>query len=126
MPRMSQAQLKAWTADRFILRHFLRSGAGFVFSSENGRQGPQILVSDDFSEMLLGQKPSRGGPSFHRSTMSASRQRVTLPVRFCTPLCGLSMTLVVPRHLYSDGGSFSLWIVNISSRPSRRLRAADS
>jgi len=27
---------------------------------------------------------------------------------FCTPLCGLSMTLVVPRHLYSEGGSFSL------------------
>jgi hypothetical protein len=39
-----------------------------------------------------------------RSTIAESRQRVTLCVRRRTPLWGLSMRLVVARHLWSDGG----------------------
>jgi hypothetical protein len=39
-----------------------------------------------------------------RSTMAESRQRLTLWVRRRTPLWGLSMRLVVARHLWSDAG----------------------
>ena len=51
-----------------------------------------------------------------RSTISRSRHRVTFAVRRATPLCGLSITLVVARHLYGEGGSFSRCKVNISPR----------
>jgi hypothetical protein len=40
-----------------------------------------------------------------RSTISRSRHRVTFAVRRATPLCGLSITLVVARHLYGEGGA---------------------
>jgi hypothetical protein len=56
--------------------------------------------------------------------MSASRQRVTLWVRRLTPLCELSMMLVVARHFGSDGRICSRCRVNISFSPSRRLGAA--
>ena len=42
-----------------------------------------------------------------RSTISRSRHRVMFAVRLPTPLCGLSITLVVARHLYGEGGSLS-------------------
>ena len=51
-----------------------------------------------------------------RSTISRSRHRMTFAVRRATPLCGLSITLVVARHLYGEGGSFSRCKVNISPR----------
>ena len=51
-----------------------------------------------------------------RSTISRSRQRVTFAARRAKPLCGLSITLVVARHLYGEGGSFSRSKVNISPR----------
>jgi hypothetical protein len=41
---------------------------------------------------------------------------VTFVVRRATPLCGLSITLVVARHLYGEGGSFSRCKVSISPR----------
>ena len=53
-------------------------------------------------------------------------QRVTFCVRRWTPPCGLSMMLVVARHLCSEGGTSKRCKVNISGNPSRKLRAADS
>ena len=41
---------------------------------------------------------------------------MTFAVRRATPLCGLLITLVVARHLYSEGGNFSHCKVNISPR----------
>src|ERR1700686_3630406 len=49
-----------------------------------------------------------------RSTMEESRQRLTLWVRRRTPLWGLSMRLVVARHLWSDAGICSRCKVNMS------------
>lgn len=43
-----------------------------------------------------------------RSAISASRQRQTLSVLFRVPLCGLSIKLVVARHLY--------WLAEILGR----------
>src|ERR1700733_2086770 len=80
-------------------------------------------MADDLAEVLLCHSQAE---ATQRSTISPVRQRVTLCVLFCTPLCGLSITLVVPRHLYSEGGSCSRWTVNISAIPSRKLLAADS
>jgi hypothetical protein len=51
-----------------------------------------------------------------RSTISRSRHRVTFALRRATPLCGLSITLAVARHLYGESGSFSRCKVNISPR----------
>ena len=53
----------------------------------------------------------RSDPALHHLR---SRHRVTFAVRRATPLCGLSITLVVARHLYGEGGSFSRCKVNIS------------
>ena len=76
----------------------------------------------DAAEMLFGEQAD----ATQRCTMSASRHRVTLCVRRSTPPCGLSMMLVVAKHLCSDSGILSRCKVNISFIPSRKLRAADS
>ena len=77
----------------------------------------------DPSEMLFGNSYAE---ATQRCTMPASRHRVTLLVPRSTPLCGLSMTLVVAKHLCKDSGTCKRCKVNISCIPSRRLRAADS
>jgi hypothetical protein len=57
-------------------------------------------------------------------TTAPEDKRVTLYVQRSTPPCGLSIMLVVARHLWSDSGIFRRCKVNISLMPSRRLRAA--
>jgi len=37
----------------FMLRHLLRGGAGFVFSSEDDGKSPEISMTDDLAEMLF-------------------------------------------------------------------------
>jgi len=67
----------------------------------------------DFAEFF---SLSSHADATQRSTISRSRHRVTFAVRRATPLCGLSITLVVARHLYGEGGSFSRSEVNLSPR----------
>lgn len=59
-----------------------------------------------------------------RNTIESSRQRLTRPVRWCTPECGDSMTLVVYRQRRSVAGKPKRFTVNVSAKPSRRLAAA--
>ena len=52
--RMSQRQLKVSAAGKFILRHFL-GNRGFLFSSEKDGESPEIPMTDELPEMLLGE-----------------------------------------------------------------------
>jgi hypothetical protein len=67
----------------------------------------------DFAEVPLLAQPGGSDPALN---ISRSRHRVTFAVRRATLLCGLSITLVVARHLYGEGGSFSRCKVNIPRR----------
>ncbi len=100
--RMSQARFEGWERLSFMLRHPHGGGVLTSARARGRRQASRDRVTYDFSEMLA---VSNQAEATQRSTMSASHQRVTLRVRFCTPLCGLSMTLVVARPLYSEGGN---------------------
>ena len=50
--RKSQPQLKVSAAGKFTLRHFL-GNRGFLFSSENDGESPEIPMTDDLPEMLF-------------------------------------------------------------------------
>ena len=60
-----------------------------------------------------------------RTTMAPSRQRVTRPVLAYVPENDDSMMFVVPKHRRNVGERSIRLIVNISSKPSRRLDAAE-
>jgi len=63
-----------------------------------------MLVTDDLRKVVFGTHPGGGNPALHYCRVPPARD---IAGRFWTPLCRLSMTLVVPRHMYNDGGSFS-------------------
>jgi hypothetical protein len=50
--RMSQAQLKVEAAE-FMLRHLLRGGVGFLFSSKDYGRSPEIAMADNLAEVLF-------------------------------------------------------------------------
>ena len=60
-----------------------------------------------------------------RNTIAPHRQRLTRPVRWRTPECGDSMTLVMHRQRRSVAGKPKRFAVNVSAKPSRKLAAAD-
>ena len=66
----------------------------------------------DFAEILLLEQPGRSDPALHYLPIPPPRdvRRAALHTG------GLSITLVLARHLYGEGGSFSRCKVNISPR----------
>jgi hypothetical protein len=67
----------------------------------------------DFAEVLLLEQPGPSDPALHHLPIASPRD-VRRAARH--PLCGLSITLVVARHLYGEGGSFGRCKVRISPR----------
>ena len=67
----------------------------------------------DFAEVLLLEQPGPSDPALHHLPIAPPRD-VRRAARH--PLCGLSITLVVARHSYGEGGSFSHCKVSISPR----------
>jgi hypothetical protein len=89
---------------------------------EDGFQGPQIAVTHDRVEAL---SVRRKAEAIQRKTMLPFGQGVTRRPWMRTPVCGLSMMLVVARQRPSEGGTSRRLMVKHSSRPSTGLEAAE-
>src|SRR5438270_6246452 len=48
-----------------MLRDLLGGSVGFMFSSENDGDGPEISMTDDLAEMRLGKQPGGCDPAFN-------------------------------------------------------------
>ena len=66
-----------------------------------------------------------GAATAQRTTIAPCRQRFTRPVLFDVPENDDSIIFVVPRHRRNVGERLIRLIVNMSSKPSRKLAAAE-
>ena len=106
----------------FILRHFLLvRGSSVWTSAENRCQSPEIVITHDLPEILLGQQKRSCHPAQRHLAVAPAANIASL---FPTPDCGLSMRFVVARQRWRLGGTSARLIVKVSSNPSRKLAAA--